>query len=331
MARHNSRIDLPLVFRFFHRKEKTTSALSKTRQGWGGGFRSLFRGGTLSDDRLWEELEDALISADVGVDTSLATVSTVRQRVREENINDHADVLELFKEELAVLLDPEDKTIWDWYDQEELPAKPFVLLIVGVNGVGKTTSIAKIAAHYRNAGKSVLIGAGDTFRAAAIEQLQTWGRRLGIDIIAHQQGADPGAVAFDSYAAAVARRTDVLIFDTAGRLHTKAPLIEELRKVRRVFERQAPSVPHQTLLVVDATTGHNGIEQARIFKETIGVDGVFLAKLDGTAKGGITVAIARELHLPVIFIGTGESLDDLSLFDADEFIDALFTDESKED
>jgi fused signal recognition particle receptor len=195
-----------------------------------------------------------------------------------------------------------------------------------VNGVGKTTSIAKIGSHYAKMGKKVVIGAGDTFRAAAIEQLRVWGDRLGVDVIAHQQGSDPGAVAYDAYQAAIARNADVLIFDTAGRLHTKAPLIEELRKVHRVFERQAPELPHQVLLVIDATTGHNGLEQARVFKEAVGVDGVFLAKLDGTAKGGIVIAIAQELQLPVVFIGTGEGLDDLSLFDNEDFVDALFSD-----
>jgi fused signal recognition particle receptor len=200
-------------------------------------------------------------------------------------------------------------------------------MVVGVNGVGKTTSIAKIAKHYQDLGKTVMVGAGDTFRAAAIEQVQVWGQRLNIDVIAHQQGADPGAVAYDAYEAAVARGADVLIFDTAGRLHTKGPLIEELRKVRRIFERFDSSVPHQTLLVIDATTGHNGLEQAKVFQEAVGVNGVFLTKLDGTAKGGITVAIAQELNLPVIFIGTGEGLEDISMFDTDDFVDALFGDE----
>ena len=203
-------------------------------------------------------------------------------------------------------------------------------MVVGVNGVGKTTSIAKLTKHYQEIGKKVLVGAGDTFRAAAIEQLQVWGERLNVDVIAHKQGSDPGAVAYDAYQAAVARDADVLIFDTAGRLHTKAPLIEELRKVRRILERFDDRLPHQTLLVMDATTGHNGLEQAKVFKEAVGVNGVFLAKLDGTAKGGITVAIAQELKLPVIFIGTGEGLDDLSLFDTDDFVDALFGDEPVE-
>lgn len=319
-----------MVFSLFRRKEKTTNALAKTRRGWSGGLASFFRNAALTDDALWEQIEDALISADVGVDTALETVENVRQRVREEDIADPAEVLELFKEEIALLLDPQDPGIWDWYDQEQLAAKPFVLMVVGVNGAGKTTSIAKMAAHYQQMGKSVLIGAADTFRAAAIEQIKVWGRRLGVDVVAHQHGSDPGAVAFDAYEAAAARDADVLILDTAGRLHTKAPLIEELRKVRRVFERQDPAAPHQTLLVLDATTGHNGLEQARVFQEAVGVDGVFLAKLDGTAKGGVAVAIAQELRLPVIFIGTGEGLDDLSLFDTDHFVDALFGDGSAE-
>ena len=316
-----------MVFRLFKRKEKTTAALARTRKGWGGGLGALFQGATLSDDALWEEVEDALISADIGVDTGLALVNRVRQRVRDEGAN---DVVEMFKEELAVLLDPEDKSIWDWYDQEELAVKPFVLMVVGVNGVGKTTSIAKITQHYQSIGKKVLLGASDTFRAAAVEQLQVWGKRLNVDVVAHQQGSDPGAVAFDAYQAAVARDIDVLIIDTAGRLHTKAPLIEELRKVRRILERFDENLPHQTMLVMDATTGHNGLEQAKVFQEAVGVNGVFLAKLDGTAKGGITVAIAQELKLPVIFIGTGEGLDDLSLFDTDDFVDALFGDEPGE-
>lgn len=320
-----------MVFRFLRRKEKTTGALAKTRRGWGGGLTSLFKGALLSDESLWEDLESALISADVGVETSLATVNKVRLRARDESAKTPGDVVEMFKEELAVLLDPEDKSLWSWYDQPNLGVKPFVMMVVGVNGAGKTTSIAKMVAHYKDMGKSVLIGAGDTFRAAAIDQLKVWGDRLGVDVVAHQQGSDPGAVAFDAYQAAAARETDVLIFDTAGRLHTKGPLIEELRKIRRVFERQAPSAPQQTLLVLDATTGHNGVEQARVFKEAVGVDGVFLAKLDGTAKGGITVAIAEELHLPVVFIGTGEGIDDISLFDTDEFVDALFADEDKRD
>ena len=316
-----------MVFRLFRRKDKTRQALAKTRKGWGGGLRAVFEGATLSDEALWESVEDALIAADVGVETSLTLVNSVRDRVRAEGSTDADDVVEMFKEEMAVLLDPKNTSIWDWYDQPDIPAKPFVLMVVGVNGAGKTTSIAKLAQHYQAMNKHVLLAAGDTFRAAAVDQLKVWADRLNVDIVAHQHGSDPGAVAFDAYAAAVARGVDVLIIDTAGRLHNKAPLIDELRKVRRVLERQDPASPHQTLLVLDATTGHNGVEQARVFQEALGVNGVFLAKLDGTAKGGVTVAIAQELGLPVVFIGTGEGLDDLSLFDTDDFVDALFGDE----
>jgi fused signal recognition particle receptor len=315
-----------MVFRFFHRKEKTREALAKTRRGWSGAVGRLFRNGALADDMLWEEMEEALVTADVGVKTSLELVSKVRQRVREEGVSGGDEVMELLKEELTMLLDSEDKSIWDWYDQENLPTRPFVLLVVGVNGAGKTTSIAKLAHHYGLMHKRVLIAAADTYRAAAIEQIQIWAQRLGVDVVAHQRGADPGAVAYDAYEAAVARNVDVLILDTAGRLHTKEPLIEELRKVRRVLERLEPTAPQQTLLVLDATTGHNGLAQAEVFQQAVGASGVFLAKLDGTAKGGLVVAIAQELHLPVVFIGTGEGLEDLSLFDIDDFVDALFGD-----
>ena len=318
-----------MALNFLRRKDKTTGALARARSGWGGGLSALFQSASLSDKRLWEGMEEALVSADVGVETSLAVVNAVRRRVREEEIGGAGEVLELFKEELAFLLEPPDKTFWDWYDRPDLPAKPFVLMVVGVNGAGKTTSIAKLAAHYRDMGKSVLIGAGDTFRAAAIEQIKLWGDRVGAGVVVHQRGADPGAVAFDSCEAASARGADVLILDTAGRLHNKTPLMDELRKVRRVIESRAPGAPQQTLLVIDATTGRNGVEQARVFRDAAGVTGVFLAKLDGTAKGGVAVAVAQELQLPVVFIGTGEGADDLALFDADDFVDALFEPEPR--
>ena len=313
-----------MVFGLFRRKEKTQAALARTRRGWGGGIASLFQRGTRADDALWEGVEEALMSADVGVETTLKLVEDVRTRVREEGVTGRDEVVELFKEEMAVLLEPADDSVWKWYEGDDLKVKPFVLLVVGVNGVGKTTSIAKLAAHYQRMGKRVVIAAGDTFRAAAIEQLKVWGERVGADVVAHQHGSDPGAVAYDAYDAAVARDADVLIVDTAGRLHTKTNLMEELKKVRRVLQRQNEAAPHQTLLVLDATTGHNGLVQATAFKEDVAVDGVFLAKLDGTAKGGIVVAIAKELGLPVVFLGTGEELDDLSLFDTDDFVDALF-------
>ena len=317
-----------MLSRLFRRKEKTKAALLKTRRGWGGSIGAILGRGPLADDTLWEEVEEALVVADVGVKTTAELLHRVRQRVREEKVASAEEVVELLKGEMAALLEPEDKSIWDWYDQKELRAKPLVLLVAGANGVGKTTSIAKLAYHYQQLGKRVILGAADTFRAAAIDQLQAWGERLHVDVVAHRQGADSGAVAYDAYQAAVARDADVLIVDTAGRLHTKTYLMEELGKVRRVLARQEATAPHQTILVLDATTGLNGLAQAQAFRDAIGVDGVFLAKLDGTAKGGVVVAIAQELRLPVLFIGTGEGLEDLSLFDPNDFVDALLSDQN---
>ena len=312
-----------MLSRLFRRKEKTHDSLAKTRRGLWGSISALF-GGRASEDALWEGVEEALISADVGVNTTMDLVQRVRQRARQEKVDGPQGVVGLLKQEIAGLLGPADEDVWHWYGQEQVAVKPFVLLVVGVNGAGKTTSIAKLVHHFGLMNKRVLIAAADTFRAAAIDQLRVWAARLDVEVVAHQHGADPGAVVFDAYQAAVARGADVMIIDTAGRLHTKEPLIEELRKVRRVLQRLDSAAPHQTLLVLDATTGQNGLAQARAFQEATGVNGVFLAKLDGTAKGGIVVAIAQELRLPILFIGTGEGMEDLSLFDAGDFVDALF-------
>ena len=311
----------------FRRKEKTYGALSKTRRGLWSRVGSLFSGGSLDDDDVWGEVEEALIGADVGVKTTSALVERVRQRVRADRVKTAEAVRSVLKEEVAGLLSAPLEGGRHVPGQEKAPAKPFVLLVVGVNGVGKTTSIAKLVHHFGLMDKRVLIAAADTFRAAAIHQLHVWGGRLGAEVVAHQYGSDPGAVAYDAYQAAVARGADVLVVDTAGRLHTRTPLMNELQKVRRVLQRLDPSAPQQTLLVLDATTGQNGLAQARAFQEAMGVDGVFLAKLDGTAKGGIVVAIAQELGLPVLFVGSGEGLEDLSVFDAGDFVDALFGDQ----
>ena len=321
-----------MVFRLFRRKEKTQDALAKTRRGWGGGIAALLRRGSMSDDALWEEMEDALVSADVGVDITRELVARVRQRARDERANDSGRVIELFKEEMALLLHISHRHgdgASDDSGSEIQAARPYVVLVVGVNGVGKTTSIAKLAHHYGQTGQRVVIAAADTFRAAAVEQLQVWGERLGVDVVAHQRGADPGAVVYDAYQAALSRDADILMVDTAGRIHTKASLMDELQKVRRVLSRLDASAPHQTMLVLDATTGQNGLAQARAFRDVVGVDGVFLAKLDSSAKGGIVVAIARELSLPVLFIGTGEGLDEVSLFDAGDFVEALFNEQDE--
>ena len=279
---------------------------------------SLFSGAQL-DDGLWEGLEELLVSADVGVGTTTELLSRLKSRVRDESVTEPEGALELLKQEMVSILQ---------VNGPPRPAAsgngPWVVLMVGVNGVGKTTSIAKLVQLYKDEGRQVLLGAADTYRAAAIDQLQAWGRRLDVDVIAHQPGADPGAVAFDAVQAATAREVDVVIIDTAGRLHTKSNLMAELTKIERVLSRQAGGLPQSTMLTLDATTGQNGLFQARFFTEVLTCDGVFLAKLDGTAKGGVVMAVAGELKLPVLYIGTGESPDDIAEFDPKGFVDALF-------
>lgn len=316
-----------MVFRLFDSDGKIYSALSKTRNAWEGGIASLLRRAAASDESVWEEIEEALISADVGVETTIKLTQEVRGRVRDEKISAHPQIVELFKEELAFLLESNNKKAEEPGDISDINGLPYVILVVGVNGAGKTTSVAKLAAYYKSLDKKVVLAAADTFRAGAIEQIKIWASQLGIDVVAHQSGADPGAVAYDAYQAALARSADVLILDTAGRLHTKSNLMEELKKIRHVLQRQNDEIPQQTLLVLDATTGHNGLSQALAFKSDVEVDGIFLTKLDGTAKGGIVVAIAQELKLPVLFLGTGENLSDISSFDTDSFVDSLFGDD----
>jgi fused signal recognition particle receptor len=292
-------------------------SVARTRQNVFSRIGQLFRRGGLDDDD-WEELEALLIQADVGVETTVDLVQHLRRRVREEGIHDPAALHRAVAQEMIAILET---------PQPPAPVLeegvPFIVLVVGVNGVGKTTTIAKLAQRYRREGRSVLLAAADTFRAAAIEQLQVWGERVGVAVIAHQPGADPGAVAFDAVSAALSRGTDVVIVDTAGRLHTKHNLMQELEKVRRVIQRKVPSAPHQVLLVIDATTGQNGLQQARVFTAAVQVTHLALAKLDGTAKGGIAFAIAHELGLPIAYVGTGERLDDLAEFDAGRFVEAL--------
>ncbi|HQA49906.1 MAG: signal recognition particle-docking protein FtsY [Syntrophomonadaceae bacterium] len=271
------------------------------------------------DDDFWEELEEILIQADVGVNTSLALVEKVQYAVKKQKLQEPEQVLELIRQEVVNFLTLEESS--------ELclnSSGPSVILVVGVNGAGKTTSIAKLAHQFKQEHKRVLLAAGDTFRAAAIDQLQIWADRIGVDIIKHQEGADPGAVVYDAMNAAQARRADILIIDTAGRLQNKTNLMKEIGKVRKIIEREMPGAPHEVLLVVDATTGQNAISQARLFAEATGVSGIILTKLDGTAKGGIVLAIAHELKIPVKFIGIGEGMEDLRPFAADMFAAALF-------
>lgn len=294
---------------------KTDQAVKRTRETWFSRVSSLFDRATV-DESLWEELEELLICADVGAATTDLLIQRVKERARQEHLSQASQLRGALKEEIVGILSLDGRG-------EALLLAP-VLLVVGANGVGKTTSIAKLAHYLEGRGKKVVLAAADTFRAAAIDQLKLWGERTGAEVIAHQPGADPGAVVFDALQAARSRHADTVIIDTAGRLHTKHNLMEELKKIRRVISRVEGETPVGVLLVLDAVTGQNGLSQARYFSEATGVDGILLAKLDGTAKGGIVLAICNELKIPILFIGSGERLDDLAPFNASEFGEALF-------
>ncbi len=313
------------MLRLFKRDRKeerkhTEDAVKASRERWFGRILGALRSSNL-DDSVWEELEEILISSDVGVETSLRIVEELRAAAKDEKLENGDQVFQVLKEALVRDLEADGEG-GEWVDAAGLQA-PFVILMVGVNGVGKTTSIAKLAYHLQQSGHKVILGAADTFRAAAVEQLEILGERVGVEVISHRSGADPGAVAYDAYQASKARGAGVLIIDTAGRLHTKSNLMEELRKIHRVLNRLDPSAPHQVILTLDATTGHNGLSQAKSFKDAVDCTGIFLAKLDGTARGGIALAIKQELQVPILFIGTGEQLGDLAPFDSREFVDSL--------
>jgi fused signal recognition particle receptor len=299
------------------RKAKLSQSLTKTRRGFFGQVLQLFGAGDITEET-WEDLEALLIQADVGVETTVDLVERLRERVERENVRQAEMLRELLRQELLNLL-PSD------VPRQDLAERLLtVVLIVGVNGSGKTTTIAKLTHYYRGLGKRVVLAAADTFRAAAIDQLKLWGERVGVDVIAHEPGADPGAVVYDALQAAQSRNAEILIVDTAGRLHTKFNLMQELKKVRGVLQKNVHRAPHETWLVLDATTGQNALLQARKFKEDVGVTGLVIAKLDSTAKGGIVFAIARELDLPIRFVCTGEKVEDLAEFDAQAFVDGLF-------
>jgi fused signal recognition particle receptor len=294
--------------------------LSRTRKSFSDQFLTLLSGRRALDAQTLEELEAALISADLGVSITQALLSRLQEQAKQIRDKDAARFVDILKQELLSMLIKGEGNL------EVSSARPFVILVVGVNGVGKTTTIGKLAARFHGAGKNVLLAACDTFRAAAIDQLVIWGERVKADVIRHQAGADSAAVAHDAVSAAVARKTDVLMIDTAGRLHTKKNLMEELKKVERVIARALPGSPHEVLLVLDASTGQNALVQARQFHEAVGVTGLILTKLDGTAKGGVIVPIVQELGLPVRFIGLGEATEDLQPFSALAFVEALFED-----
>jgi fused signal recognition particle receptor len=296
--------------------KKTEKGVKRTREAWWGKVVHLFDRPTFGEE-LWDELEELLISADVGVNTTAKLTGRLKERVTKGNIKDTAQARTALKEEMVSMLMAGGGEVTPPTD-----GKTGVVLVVGVNGVGKTTSIAKLAYTYKEQGKRVLLVAGDTFRAAAIDQLKVWGERIRVPVIAHQPGGDPAAVVFDALESAK-KNADIVIVDTAGRLHTKFNLMEELKKIRRVVDKA--SMEPQVLLVLDATTGQNGLAQARYFAEAVKVNGILLAKLDSTAKGGIVLAICDELKIPILYIGTGQELEDLAPFNPEEFVEALFS------
>ena len=311
--------------KLFGKKEKETldQGLQKTKEGFFSKITRAIAGKSSIDDEVLDNLEEALVSADVGIDTTVQIIERIEKRVKQDKYLGTADLNRILREEIQeVLVDADDQS----YKNFDIPAdkKPYVILVVGVNGVGKTTTIGKLAYNYKKAGYDVLLGAADTFRAAAVDQLTIWSERTGVPIVKQAMGSDPSAVAYDTVQSAVARGTDVVIIDTAGRLHNKAHLMEELSKIRRVITKVLPDAPHEVMLVLDGSTGQNALEQARQFTAATPVTALAITKLDGTAKGGVVLAIANQFKIPVKFIGVGEKMEDLLIFDKQEFVDSLF-------
>ena len=299
---------------------RLVEGLTKTRNAVVSGIENVFLGYDVIDEDFYEELEETLIMGDIGIRAFTDIIEELRKRVKEEHLNSPAQCRE-------VLIDTIKRKMDLGENAYEFENRKSVVFVIGVNGVGKTTSVGKLASQLKNEGKKVLVVAADTFRAAAIEQLEEWTKRAGVDIIAQNEGSDPGAVVFDACKAAKARNTDVMIVDTAGRLHNKKNLMEELKKINKIIEREYPDAYRETLVVLDGTTGQNALEQARVFNEAANITGIILTKLDGSAKGGIAVAIQAELSIPVKYIGVGEKIDDLQKFNSKEFVDALFSNE----
>jgi len=301
--------------------KKTEPGVKRSKETWFGKIANIFNRDAFGDE-VWQELEELLVSADVGVETTSKLLSKVKQRVKTDRLSEVSQIREALKEEMISLLSiPQEANPIP----EQSGEFPCIILVVGVNGSGKTTSIAKLAYGFTSQGKQVILAAADTFRAAAIEQLKHWGGKVDAEVISHQPGGDPGAVAYDAVQAGYSRHAQAVIIDTAGRLHTKFNLMEELKKIKRVVAKHDASAPHQVLLVMDATTGQNGLAQAKHFTETVDVTGIFLAKLDGTARGGIIFAICDQLNIPISYIGTGEKLQDMAPFDAEVFVNAIFS------
>jgi len=311
--------------KLFGKKEKETldEGLTKTKEGFFAKITKAIAGKSKIDDEVLDNLEEALIGADVGVDTTLDIIKRIETRVQQDKYLGTSELNRMHQEEIeALLVDAKDEQ----YKNFEIPAgkKPYILLVVGVNGVGKTTTIGKLAHNYKKAGYQVLLGAADTFRAAAVDQLTIWSERVGVPIIKQAMGSDPSAVAYDTVKSAIAKGSDIVIIDTAGRLHNKAYLMDELSKIKRVISKIIPDAPHEVMLVLDGSTGQNALEQAKQFTAVTNVNSITITKLDGTAKGGVVLAIAHQFKIPVKFIGVGEKIDDLLVFDKHEFVDSLF-------
>jgi fused signal recognition particle receptor len=311
--------------KIFGKKEKESldQGLEKTKQGFFERISKVIIGKTTVDDALLDELEEALIGADVGVDTTLSLIERIQERVKKDKYLSTSELNKILHDEIVSLLvdAPSDQMGF----QPPANKKPYVILVVGVNGVGKTTTIGKLAHQYNQAGNQVILGAGDTFRAAAVDQLTIWSERVGVSIVKQNMGSDPSAVAFDTVQSAIAKNADVVIIDTAGRLHNKVHLMDELNKIMRVIQKQLPDAPHEVLLVLDGSTGQNALEQAKQFMAVTNVNALAITKLDGTAKGGVVLAIAHQCKIPVKYIGVGEQMHDLVLFDKNEFVDSLFS------
>jgi fused signal recognition particle receptor len=311
--------------KLFGKKEKETldEGLQKTKEGFFAKITKGIAGKSSVDDEVLDSLEEALVEADVGIDTTLQIIERIEKRVKHDKYVGTAELNKLLQEEIQeVLIDADDIS----YKNFEIPEgkKPYVILVVGVNGVGKTTTIGKLAHNYKKVGYNVILGAADTFRAAAVDQLTIWSDRVGVPIIKQSMGSDPSAVAFDTVKSAVSRGSDIVIIDTAGRLHNKAHLMDELTKIKRVIKKVIPDAPHEVMLVLDGSTGQNALEQAKHFTAATDVSALTITKLDGTAKGGVVLAIANQFKIPVKFIGVGEKMDDLLIFDKKEFVDSLF-------
>lgn len=316
---------MSLIKKLFGKKEKESldQGLQKTKEGFLTKISKAVAGKSTIDDEVLDNLEDALISADVGVETTVRIIERIEQRVAKDKYLGTGELNQMLQEEIEAILVNAPQAI-SYTFEGEMPAKPYIILVVGVNGVGKTTTIGKLAYNFKRAGKQVLLGAADTFRAAAVDQLTIWSERVGVPIVKQAMGSDPASVAFDTAQSAISRNSDVVIIDTAGRLHNKIHLMDELHKIKRVLQKFIPFAPHEVLLVLDGSTGQNALEQAKHFTKATDVTALAITKLDGTAKGGVVLAISDQFKIPVKFIGVGEKMEDLLVFDKHEFVDSLF-------